>query len=203
MLCSAAVDAVELELATSEKYAVEASSKGLVLFDVYWNRVWKCGRFENAQLRSLGFDKAPLTAEATKLSELLLTNPSELAPPRNFVPYAVLLDPGDYQMTSFAVKVAKSMSDVGTFTAARERLVKDGMSRAGGFTVAAGEVVYIGNFGVDCFQDPMPWRYYTEGRDSFKEHLAQYKDKYPFIDPSRVVYRLFATKMMGEPYELK
>lgn len=203
VICSAA-GSTELEEATAEKYSAEAGSKGLVLFDIYWNRVWKCGGFQNAQLRSLGFDRTPLKSDAADSPGLLmLTNPSELAPPRNFVQYAMLLEPGEYQLTSFAVKVAKSTTDVGTLTATRAQLVQDGASKAGSFTVAAGEVVFIGNFAIDCLQQPIPWRYFTEGKKNFEEHLQQYQRKFPFIDPSKVVYRLFSTTTFGEPYELK
>jgi hypothetical protein len=115
----------------------------------------------------------------------------------------MLLEPGEYHLTGFVIKVARSARDVNIFTAARERIVKDGKSRAGTFRVAAGETVYVGNFAIDCADQPMPWRYYTEGREAFDDHLAQYKSKYPFVDTSKVVYRLFDTKTTGYPYELK
>ena len=74
---------------------------------------------------------------------------------------------------------------------------------SGTFRVGAGEIVYIGNFFLDCYKAPQLWRYYTEGMDNFKTHVAQYKHKYPFIAGEHVVYRLFETDTLGRPYTLK
>lgn len=43
-----------------------------------------------------------------------------------------------------------------------------------------------------------PW----PGRDGFKSHMAEVKQKYPFVDPDKIKYSLFRTKMFGEEYEL-
>ena len=173
-----------------------------MLLDVYWNRVWRCGKFENAQLRSLVFEKGPLAPAAQPGLQLSLENPSELAAPRNFVPYAFVVDPGEYHLTDFAVKFARSVSDVGVHRASRESLVADGRSRAGTFEVAAGEAVYIGNFAVDCHGDPIPWRYYTQSKD-FAGHSAQYRKRYPFLEAASIRYRLLKTNLIGEPSDGK
>lgn len=49
---------------------------------------------------------------------------------------------------------------------------------------------------------PMPWRYYTKGKD-FSDHLQAYKSKYPAVPMDKVVYRLFQTTQLGKPYELE
>jgi hypothetical protein len=196
--------AAQFEEATASTFAAQASAKGVVLVDVYWDRAWKCGRYENAQLMSLGFDRSPLNeSDTASASAFTLENPSTLAPPTHFVPYAFLVEPGQYDMTSFTVKFASSLSTVERNEGTRKTLVKDGVSRAGSFTVAPGEVVYIGNFAVDCYGEPIPWRYFTEKRADFDKHLEQYRRKYPFLVPTKVVYRLFATEVMGRTNELK
>lgn len=198
--------AVAADEATAESFAAAKSGKGLVLMDVFWARVWRCGRYENAQIRSLVFERGPLGESTTPVAAsalLTLENPSRLAPPKNFVPYAFLVEPGDYHLTEFEVGFAQSMSKVEATKPARSDVVSGGRSKLGSFKVAAGETVYIGNWSVDCFRAPIPWRYYTEGKADFADHLEQYKAKYPFIDAAAVVYRLFETTELGQGYELK
>jgi hypothetical protein len=194
----------QLTEATDEALKAAGASKGVILLDVYWNRVWRCGRFENAQLRNLTFERLPLAPSGDPpQSPLKLDNPSRLAPPQRFVPYALLVDPGEYDLTGFEVGFARSARDVGSTTAARASTIENGRSRLGSFTVSPGEVVYLGNFAVDCYRDPIPWRYFTQGRADFAKHLEQYTAKYPSLKPESVVYRLFQTKELGGPYELQ
>ena len=195
--------ASSIEEATEASYAAESSVKGVVLLDVYWSRVWKCKQFQNAQLQSLVFEPAPLSpGDEASSAAWTLEIPSRLAPPKGFVSYAFLLNPGQYFMTGFEVGYARSISDVGAVKAARSDLVSAGKSKAGSFTVAAGESVYIGNFAVDCYKDPIPWRYYTEEKN-FPKHEAQFRSKYPFLNASPMVFRLFETTTLGEVYEPK
>jgi len=42
----------------------ESGTNAIVLLAVRWDRRWKCGRFENAQLRVIAFDKLPSTKVA-------------------------------------------------------------------------------------------------------------------------------------------
>lgn len=194
------------EEATAASFSASKQSKGLVLFDVYWSRVWKCGRYENAQLRALVFERGPLNdapAASPSVTSLSLENPSRLAPPKHFVPYAFLVEPGEYHLTAFEVGFSQSMSKVGAIKPSRAEIVSAGRSKLGSFKVAAGEVVYVGNWGVDCYRAPIPWRFYTQGKADFAEHLEQYKAKYPFVDTASVIYRLFETTELGEGYELK
>jgi hypothetical protein len=194
----------QLTEATDEALRAAGASKGVILLDVYWNRVWRCGRFENAQLRSLTFERLPLApSNDPPQSSLTLENPSRLAPPQRFVPYAFIVEPGEYDLTGFEVGFARSARDVGSTNAARASTIENGRSRLGSFSVSPGEVVYLGNFAVDCYRDPIPWRYFTQGKADFAKHVEQYTAKYPAIKPESVVYRLFKTTELGEPYDLQ
>jgi hypothetical protein len=187
---------------TSDSYA-SRGSKGVVLLDANWGRRWKCGGFENAELRSLSFDRIPSTKSSDDAPpDLTLEQPSSLFARPIFINYALLIEPGKYVLSGFKIKVARSVSDVGYWIAKRSDLTKEGTAQGGTFTIDAGETVYIGNFYLDCFQYPQPWRYYTEGVENFAKHLAQYKEKYPFLNLDRVAYRLFETTKLGEPYSL-
>lgn len=164
----------------------------------------ECGGYENAQLVSFGFDRMPVNA-ATKTGapDIVISTGNQLMAKPQFINIAVLVPPGEYVLSSFKIKVAESVSKVGYFTADRKHLLREGLPNAGSFKVAAGETVYIGNFGLDCLQQPVLWRYYTQGKENFQKHLTQYKAEYPFLDISSVQYRLFETSALGRSYELK
>ncbi|MEK8033912.1 hypothetical protein AACH06_24060 [Ideonella sp. DXS29W] len=85
----------------------------------------------------------------------------------------------------------------------RRDTLAEGRSTLGSFAAAPGEYVYIGNFAVDCYKTPIPWRFYTQGKADFADHMAQFKAKYPALPIDKVTYRLFSTIELGEPYELK
>ncbi len=188
---------------TEDAYAAAYNKKGVVIFAINWARKWKCAGFENAEIMSLGFDPLPIQeAESEAQAQLFLDSPARLLKKPGFVEYALILEPGEYALTQTDVKVARSASDVGRLTANRKNFVPGGEVKSGSFTVAAGETVYIGNFYLDCFKVPMVWRYFTEGEEDFRSHLEQFKQKYPFLDTSKVRYRLFQTKTMGEDYQL-
>jgi hypothetical protein len=190
--------------ATPEAFAQNRTTKGVVLLDVNWGRQWRCGSFENAELRSLSFDRLPFTKSSDEAAaDLTLEEPPSLFTRSTFINYAVIIEPGEYVLTRFDIKAARSVSDVAHWVAKRSELWKDGKALGGTFKVAAGETVYIGNFFLDCYQQPQLWRYYTEGADNFKLHLAQYKEKYSFLELDHAVYRLFDTTSLGRPYELK
>jgi hypothetical protein len=189
--------------ARAESYAQGRAAKGVVLLDVNWGRRWACGTFENAQLGILGFDRMPVRdLSEDRSADLVLEVPSRLTARPVFVPYALIVEPGEYALSGFLIKVAKSMSDVSYWVAKRGDLMKGGEARGGSFKVDPGETVYIGNFFLDCEGAPKPWRYYTES-DNFPAHLAQYKQKYPFLEVDRVTYRLFETTKLGMPYHPK
>ena len=188
---------------TVSAYAQEAESKGVVLVSVNWGRHWKCGRFQNAQLKSLSFDKAN-SSEASKdaKSDLILEDASLLPATTRFVNHAYIAEPGEYLLSAFSVEVAKSTSDVGFFNASRPDLLRNGKSSAGSFTIAAGEIVYIGHFFLDCAKDPMPWRYYPSSRSDFDQYLKGVKSQFEALDTSKVKFRLFNTTTLGEPFTL-
>lgn len=188
---------------SSSAYAENASAKGVVLISAKWGRKWKCGRFENAQLKNLSFDKAGSPKEGNDAKpDLVLEDNSILPASSRFVNYAYIVEPGEYMLSAFSVKAAQSVSNVGYFNAARSDLIKDGRSKAGTFTVSAGEVVYVGHFFLDCAQDPMPWRFYPSDRGDFTQFLSGIKKEFEAIDVEKVKFRLFDTTTMGNPFTL-
>jgi hypothetical protein len=182
---------------TASSYAEHRTTHGVVLVAIRWSRQWSCGGFENAELRSLAFRRLPRRGTPSESTDQTFEAPGALAAPRDFVNYAVLLEAGEYALTGFRIKVAKSTVDVDYLTAWGE-LMKDG----GSFTVSASETVYIGNFFLDCHVGPTLWRFYTEGRANFQHHLAEFKRQYPYLDVEAATYRLFRTNSFGNAYEL-
>ena len=169
-----------------------------------WGRRWNCGGFENAELRSFSFDRVPgKQASDDDAADLTLEGPARLASRPTFINYALIVEPGEYALSAFNIKVARSVSDVGSWLAKRSELLKDGRPQGGSFKVAAGEIVCIGNFFLDCHQRSNLWRYYTEGSANFQAHVAQFKQKYPFLDLNRATYRLIETSSLGHAYEMK
>jgi hypothetical protein len=198
----ATATAGESHEATPDAYAASPQF-GVVLLDVNWGRRWKCAGYENAELRQLSFDRVPPPkASDDATADVTLEQPSSLFARPVFTPYALLLEPGTYALSSFQMKVARSVSEIALWGAKRSEMFKDGVPQGGSFDVGPGEVVYIGNFWLDCFQAPQPWRYYTQGAEGFKQHLAQYADKYPFLKLEGARYRLFETTRLGRPYSL-
>lgn len=188
----------------ADSYAQNKENLGVVLLDARWGRQWGCGRFENAQLVSFSFDKIPLSAKPDDApADLAIGTTSLLAVSPKFESYALLVPPGEYALSNFKIKIAQSVSNVGYWVANRSHLIKDSKSLGGKFSVAPGETVYIGNFALDCYENPSLWRYYANGQDGFKRQLSDYKTKYPFLDLTNVKFRLFETDTIGRSYELK
>lgn len=205
--CASVQPSEEIGVSAEAKADVYAHSKdklGLVLLDARWGRQWKCGKYENAQLLSFSFDKTPLSTRPDDGSaDITIGTTSLLAASSKFESYALLVPPGEYVLSGFKIKVARSVSDVGYWVASRSHLIKDSKPVGGKFSVAPGEAVYIGNFALDCYENPSLWRYYSTGQDGFKQQLSDYKSKYPFLDLANVKFRLFETSTIGRPYELK
>lgn len=202
MAGSAHADAAELSEAA---YKAEGQAKGVVLLDVDLGRYGKCGGHETVQLRRVAFNRLPAAelgpdspADAEVTGPLLPT-----AAPRGMRNYAFLLPPGEYAMTRISLRVTESATQVGQLEMGPAQLLPGGVAKAGKFRVAAGEVVYIGNFRVDCSPPMTLWRYYTEGKPNFAVHLAEYQRSFPFLKLDDVQYRLFETTTIGSPYELK
>ena len=199
----ARADSVAAEPFTRATYEHVAEQKAVVLLAANWSRRWKCGAFENAQLQSFGFDREGLQkASAADKPDLLLEDGSWLPASASFVNFALIVEPGVYQFSAFKIKAAKSISQVGNFGGDRTTLLTDGKSKAGSFSVAAGEVVYIGHFALDCAQAPMPWRYYPEDKASFAKYLERMGKEFPGLPVERAKFRLFDTTVMGQPFEL-
>jgi hypothetical protein len=196
---------VLVEEVRRDAYDYTKGRKGVVLLSVNWGRRWGYCGFENVQLRSLAFDRIPVEKPGDDpRPDLVLEGPALMATPE-FADYALLVEPGEYALTAYDIKTARSGRPVGGFRAGRTRLIQDGKPVAGSFDVRASEVIYIGHFATECIQErgePVPWRYYAEGAEAFKMYLDKVKKKYPFLDLQNVEFRLFRTTTIGSEYRL-
>jgi hypothetical protein len=178
------------------------AAKSTVIVQVNWGRYWKCGSYENAQLQKLAFRRINRVDDASVKNDWELAPSSILGAKPTFEPYAVLLDPGEYALSAFRFKLAKSVTDIKIAEPGPSNLIVDGRPVAGSFTVGAGEVVYIGHFGVDCQGEPSPWRFYIEGKSEFDRYVDGFHQRFPFTKDSPVTFRLFQTTQLGQPYDL-
>ena len=64
LACSSIVSAQDAVPFSLSAYEADAGKKGVVLVAANWARRWKCAPFENAQLRSLGFDRVGVPKES-------------------------------------------------------------------------------------------------------------------------------------------
>ena len=193
----------DTKIITKDIYTQNKTTNGVVLMDINWGRLWGCGDHENAQLIGLAFDKLPMLNISNDAEpSFVVKSPARLMVDPVFINYAFLLEPGEYAISAFSIKVADSMSKVGFLTAQRDHLYKGGKPIGGSFTVNPGETVFIGNFYLDCAYGPMLWRYYPDGREAFKQQVDEYRTKFPFLNLSDVKFRLFETKEFGYDYEL-
>lgn len=174
---------------------------GVMIVQVNWGRMWKCGQYENAQLQALSFTQSP--ADSSNPITLDLKAPSRLFVDNKFLPYAFVVQPGEYVLTAFDVKVARSTRDVFHISPTKSSLIKDGKPVGGTFNINPGEVVYIGHFGLDCGAEPFLWRYYIESRDDFENYVNGFREEYSFVKHVPVQYRLFSTKLLGNPFGLE
>ena len=174
---------------------------GVIIIQINWGRRWKCGQFENAQVQALTFTKSPL--DSPEQVSLELGTPSKLFVDNKFLPYAFVVQPGEYVLTAFDVKIARSRTDVAHIKASQDKLIKDGKPVGGSFVVNPGEIVYVGHFGLDCAAEPFLWRYYLDGREEFEKYVADFREKYPFVKQVPVQYRLFSTQLLGQPFTLQ
>jgi hypothetical protein len=185
---------------TAESYGKD-HDKGLVVFSALWGRAWKCAKFENGQLRSFGFDRLPSRHSGEDTADVVIEDSlfHEEGPATNYV---LALDAGEYALATFTIKVASSVTSSKTLSVSRERLYEGGKPIGGTFTVKAGELVYIGHFGLDCYKEPTVWRYYMEGREGFDHYKQVIKAQYPFLDVRNMQFRLFQTAHLGRDYVL-
>lgn len=177
-------------------------TKGLVALSALWGRTWNCAQFVNAQLLSFGFDRLPRESMADDaLADVVIEGLPSVGggPATNYV---LALDPGEYGLASFAIKVMASGPDGKIAGVGRARLFEEGKPIGGTFTVKAGELVYIGHFGLDCYKEPTIWRYYPGGREGFAHYKQLIKAQYPFLDVEKMQFRLFKTAHLGRDYVL-
>jgi hypothetical protein len=187
-----AADPVDL---TEKSYSPD---NAVVVVFINWGRSWDCGGYENAQLQALTFQKMPL-AESTSRG-LKLVTPSRLMSNPTFERYVYVVGPGEYALTGFDVKVAKSVKAVGHLIGDESNLVRDGTPVGGTFNVNAGEVVYLGHFGLDCAAEPFLWRFNAEERSDFERLVAKLRENYPVLKDIPVTFRLFSTEMFGTAF---
>lgn len=62
--------------------------------------------------------------------------------------------------------------------------------------------MYIGHFGVDCNGEPMPWRFYVDGKKEFASYVDGFHKRHPFAKDTPVTFSLFETEHFGHHYEL-
>lgn len=205
MLFAASSVAANADLVELNKKRYEAGGKdnAVLLLHVNWGRQWKCAGLENAQLQALEFSPTSQNGGRSSEKSLLLEIPSKLFVKDTFVPLALLIEPGEYALSAFDVKVAHSSTKVGHLKAGESQLFKEGKPIGGTFSVQAGEIVYIGHFGLDCAKEPIPWRFYIEGKSEFEAYAKGFHDEFPFTKSVPVQFRLFSTTMFGQEYILQ
>jgi len=198
VLLPALVIAAEPVILSADSYKTDL---GVLIIQVNWGRVWKCGQFENAQLQALTFTKSPV--DTLKPVSLDLETPSKLFVDNKFLPYAFVIQPSEYVLTGFDVKVARSVSDITHIKGSKDNLIKNRKPVGGTFAVNPGEIVYVGHFGLDCGAEPFLWRNYIDGRGDFERYVDGFREKFPFVKHVPVQFRLFSTQLFGNPYTLK
>ena len=177
---------------TKKNYESSKAERAVVLYGVNWGRRWGCAGFENVQLQKLTFSRIDSDSKSIDGEDIVLNNPAKLLSQNVSNAYAIIINPGEYALTGFDVKIAKSVTEIGHLKAESKDLFENGKPVGGTFKVNAGEIVYIGEFGLDCAYEPIPWRYYIQ-KEYFQSFVDGFKEKYKFIGDKPVIYRLFRT----------
>ncbi|NTV29701.1 MAG: hypothetical protein HGA80_06450 [Candidatus Omnitrophica bacterium] len=187
----------DCNLLTKSNYAKTDGNKAIVIYGANWGRQWRCARFDNAQLQRLVFSRIdPVTGNLARDS-IVLQASVELLAENVSRPKAIIVNPGRYALTGFDIRAAKSARDAGHIKGNSKELFTDGKPSGGTFEVSAGEIVYIGDFGLDCAEQPIPWRFYIQKED-FSRFVADFKSRYPFLADRDILYRLFETSTFGQ-----
>jgi hypothetical protein len=183
---------------TEDSYAQQGKDKALVLFEASWERIWGCAWTDNSTLYFFGFDKFPIqeAGDDAPFDITIGKSPSISNDPR-FHNYAMLVEPGEYGLVTYSIMISKQNS-VSRWGMSRSHFKKLNQVHGGTFKAEAGETVYIGNFFLDCYKEPMIWRYYIR-KPNFNAHIEEFKKKYPFLKLDNVIFRLFDTKFFGRP----
>lgn len=182
---------------TKANYEESKGRKAIVIYGVNWGRQWRCAGLDNAQLQNLTFSRIDPASGNLDGEDIVLNTPAKLFSKNASESYAIIVNPGEYALTGFDIKIAKSSSDVSHIKAKNKDLFENGKPAGGSFKVNKGEIVYIGDFGLDCADEPIPWRYYIQKED-FESYIAGFKEKYKFIADKQVIYRLFQTNKFGQ-----
>jgi len=187
---------------TENLYARFEGQQAVLLVHVNWGRYWGCGDYENAQLQKLTFSRrSGVNGRATTRSFTLVPS-TTLFVHDEFIQYAYLIEPGTYALTGYDVRVARSTSEVGHYVSGKTLDSNGGKPSGGRFTANPGEAVYIGHFGLDCVQQPIPWRYYVEGQANFDRYVDRFHQQFPYAKDLPVRYGLLETSLFGTPYSL-
>lgn len=186
----------DFEKLTRKSYEEFKNEKGVIVYGVNWGIQWGCAGLENAQLQNLTFTQINSASSGLEIYTIVLNTPAKLLSKDASKSAAIIVNPGEYALTGFDIKVARSSRKVGHIRKGVKDLIEKGKPVGGTFKVNPGEVVYIGDFGLDCRDEPIPWRYYIQKED-FARYVAQFKEKYKFIDGD-VIYRLFQTATFGQ-----
>lgn len=202
LLLIAGTLAAEHGQALSESgYRAARSELGIVVLEVNWGRRWDCAGYENAQLQKLEFRAGSTTGFTGRRLEL--ETPSKLFVDDEYLPLAIMVEPGTYAITGFDVKTARSVSDIGHWIADESDLIEGGRAIGGSFKVGAGEIVYLGHFTLDCDDSVMPWRLYLGNREEFERYVARFREWHPYTADVDVEFRLFDTDRLGTPFVLR
>ena len=183
---------------SKKNYIRYGESKAVILIHVNWGRSWGCSGNENAQLQELSFKST--TVGDTKVE---LKTPSKLFVDDKFIPYTLLVTPGKYGLSNIDVKIARNKKKIEHLIIGEAELFKSGNPDGGSFEVSGGEIAYLGHFGLDCTQEPIPWRYYVEGKEEFEGYVASVHKEFPFIQDKSISFKLFSTELFGKPYVLE
>lgn len=183
-------------------YEDRDDNNAIVIMHINWGRKWSCGEYENAQIHKLSFQKLLSNGEPSDEPAFEIETPSRLFVNDAFTQYTYLLESAKYAIVGYDIKVARSSTDVGHLVAKEDDLLDGGEALGGTFTAREDKVTYIGHFGVDCYQQPMPWRYHISGSDAFKAYVEDFRELYPFVKDIPVSFNLFSTETMGLTYTL-
>lgn len=187
------------EKLTQEAYEKGKNEKAVILYGVNWGRQWGCAGFDNAQLRKITFSRIDSFSDSFSQEDIEINVPVKLFTENVSESYAIVASPGKYVLTEFDIKIARFSNNVTHLKATKEDLFQNGQLVDGTFNVGAGEIIYIGDFGLDCISNnPILWRYYIQEGD-FQSYVDGFKKKYKFIGDKKVIYRLFETNKFGQP----
>lgn len=50
---------------------------------------------------------------------------------------------------------------------------------------------------IDCYDSPIPWRYFSELGPAFEAHAAEYLSEFKFLEDTLIQYRLMDTEIYG------